>query len=153
LDIHFTVGISCEGAAPHAEKNAAVRHHVLRSLISLHNKHPIFLSHKAEFSVLVTVRTFLFVSYTSSWLVSFLLKTDPVYLNWNILVFPAVQFQNLLIVKRLRQDMLFLSFFLSFFFFKRTSDPTWCIPKTFRLIWEALCLSYAVVITWSSENL
>jgi hypothetical protein len=39
LDIHFTVGTSCERAAPLAEKNAAARHHVLRSLISLHNEH------------------------------------------------------------------------------------------------------------------
>jgi hypothetical protein len=38
LDIHFTVGTSCERAAPLAEKNA-VWHHVLRSLISLHNEH------------------------------------------------------------------------------------------------------------------
>jgi hypothetical protein len=43
LDIHFTVGISCERAAPLAEKNAAALHHVLGSLISLHNEHPIFL--------------------------------------------------------------------------------------------------------------
>jgi hypothetical protein len=41
VDIHFTVGTSCERAAPFAEKNAAARHHVLRSLISLHNEHPI----------------------------------------------------------------------------------------------------------------
>jgi hypothetical protein len=41
LDIHVTVGTSCERAAPLAEKNAAVRHHVLRSLISLHNEHRI----------------------------------------------------------------------------------------------------------------
>jgi hypothetical protein len=41
LDIHFTVGTSCERAAPLAEKNAAARHHVLRSLISLHNEHRI----------------------------------------------------------------------------------------------------------------
>jgi hypothetical protein len=41
LDIHFTVGTSCERAAPLAEKNAAAQHHVLRSLISLHNEHRI----------------------------------------------------------------------------------------------------------------
>jgi hypothetical protein len=41
FDIHFTVLISCERAAPPAEKNAAARHHVLRSLISLHNEHPV----------------------------------------------------------------------------------------------------------------
>jgi hypothetical protein len=35
----WTVGTSCERAAPLAEKNAAVRHPVLRSLISLHNEH------------------------------------------------------------------------------------------------------------------
>jgi hypothetical protein len=29
-------------AAPLAEKNAVARHHVLRSLISLHNEHPIY---------------------------------------------------------------------------------------------------------------
>jgi hypothetical protein len=37
LDIHFTVGTPCEYAAPFAEKHAAARQHVLRSLISLHN--------------------------------------------------------------------------------------------------------------------
>jgi hypothetical protein len=42
LDIHFTVGTSCERAAPLAEENAAARHHVLRSLISLHNEHRVF---------------------------------------------------------------------------------------------------------------
>jgi hypothetical protein len=42
LDIHFTVGISCKRAAPLAKKNAAARHHLLRSLISLHNEHPIY---------------------------------------------------------------------------------------------------------------
>jgi hypothetical protein len=41
LDIHFTVGTSCERAAPLAEKNASARHHVLRSLISLHNEHRV----------------------------------------------------------------------------------------------------------------
>jgi hypothetical protein len=35
LDIHFTIGTSCERAAPLAEKNTAPRHHALRSLISL----------------------------------------------------------------------------------------------------------------------
>jgi hypothetical protein len=43
LDIHFTVGISCERAAPLAEQNAAARYHVLRSLISLHNEHAIYI--------------------------------------------------------------------------------------------------------------
>jgi hypothetical protein len=33
--------ISCERAAPLAEKNAALRHHVLRSLISLHIEHRV----------------------------------------------------------------------------------------------------------------
>jgi hypothetical protein len=41
LHIHFTVEISSERAAPLAEKNAAARHHLLRSLISLHNEHPM----------------------------------------------------------------------------------------------------------------
>jgi hypothetical protein len=41
LDIHFTFGTSCERAAPLAEKNAAARHHVLGSLISLHTDHMI----------------------------------------------------------------------------------------------------------------
>jgi hypothetical protein len=41
MDIHFTVGISCERAAPLAEKNADAWYHVLRSLISLHSEHPI----------------------------------------------------------------------------------------------------------------
>jgi hypothetical protein len=41
VDIHFTVGTSCERAAPLAEKNAAALHHVLRSLISLHNEHRV----------------------------------------------------------------------------------------------------------------
>jgi hypothetical protein len=35
------LGTSCERAAPLAEKNAAARYHVLRSLISLHNEHRI----------------------------------------------------------------------------------------------------------------
>jgi hypothetical protein len=39
LNIQFAVGTSCERAAPLAEKNAAAWHHVLRSLISLHNEH------------------------------------------------------------------------------------------------------------------
>jgi hypothetical protein len=43
LDIHFIVGISCERAASLAEENVAARHHVLRSLISLHNAHSIFV--------------------------------------------------------------------------------------------------------------
>jgi hypothetical protein len=38
LDIHFTVRSSGERAAPLAEKNAAERHHILRSLISLNTK-------------------------------------------------------------------------------------------------------------------
>jgi hypothetical protein len=41
LDIHFTVGISCERAALLTEKNAAAWHHVLRSPISLHSERPI----------------------------------------------------------------------------------------------------------------
>jgi hypothetical protein len=43
LGIHFTVRISCERAAPFAEENAAVRHHVLRSLISLYNEHSVYV--------------------------------------------------------------------------------------------------------------
>jgi hypothetical protein len=35
LDIHFTVGTSCERAAPLAEKNAAVQHHVLGSSVDV----------------------------------------------------------------------------------------------------------------------
>jgi hypothetical protein len=46
LDIHFTVGISREKAAPLAEKNAAARHQVLRSLISLHNEHREYWTRK-----------------------------------------------------------------------------------------------------------
>jgi hypothetical protein len=42
LDIHFTVGTSCERARPLAEKNAAARYHVLRRLISLHNEHRVY---------------------------------------------------------------------------------------------------------------
>jgi hypothetical protein len=42
LDIHFIVGTSRERAAPLAEKIAAARHHVLRSLISLHNEHRVY---------------------------------------------------------------------------------------------------------------
>jgi hypothetical protein len=41
LDIDFIVGIPCERATPLAEKNAVAWHHVLRSLISLHNEHSI----------------------------------------------------------------------------------------------------------------
>jgi hypothetical protein len=48
LDIHFTAGISCERAASLAEKNAAVRHYVLRSLISLHNEHSVHLPCSTE---------------------------------------------------------------------------------------------------------
>jgi hypothetical protein len=43
LDIPFNVGTSCERAAPLAEKNAAARHHVLRSMISLHNEYRVQL--------------------------------------------------------------------------------------------------------------
>jgi hypothetical protein len=38
---HFTVGTSCERAAPLVEKNAAAWHHILRSVISLHNEHRV----------------------------------------------------------------------------------------------------------------
>jgi hypothetical protein len=38
----FSVGTSCERVTPLAEKNAAARHRVLRSLISLHNEHRVF---------------------------------------------------------------------------------------------------------------
>jgi hypothetical protein len=48
LDIHFTVGTSCESAAPLAEKNAIARHHVLRSPISLHNEHLLFIKVKHD---------------------------------------------------------------------------------------------------------
>jgi hypothetical protein len=41
VDIRFTIGTSCERAAALAEKNAAARHHVLRSLIRLHNEHHV----------------------------------------------------------------------------------------------------------------
>jgi hypothetical protein len=44
LDIHFTAGTSCERATPLAEKNAAARHHVQRSLISLYNEHRVKLT-------------------------------------------------------------------------------------------------------------
>jgi hypothetical protein len=37
----LTIRVSCERATPLAEKNFAARHHVLRSLISLHNEHSI----------------------------------------------------------------------------------------------------------------
>jgi hypothetical protein len=47
LGIHFTVGTSCERAAPLAEKNAAARHRILRSLINLHNEHRVAESLKA----------------------------------------------------------------------------------------------------------
>jgi hypothetical protein len=43
FDIHFAVGTSCERAVPLAKKNATARHHVLRSLIRLHNEHSVFL--------------------------------------------------------------------------------------------------------------
>jgi hypothetical protein len=39
LDIRFTVGTSCERAAPLGEKHATARHHVLRSPISLNSEH------------------------------------------------------------------------------------------------------------------
>jgi hypothetical protein len=44
FDIHFTVGTFCERAAPLAEKNAATRYHVLRSLINVHNEHRVFVT-------------------------------------------------------------------------------------------------------------
>jgi hypothetical protein len=50
LDIHFIAETSCERAAPLAEKNAAARHHALRNLISLHNKHRVFHSHGLRFT-------------------------------------------------------------------------------------------------------
>jgi hypothetical protein len=40
---HFTIGTSTERAAPLAEKVAVARHHVLRSLISLHNEHLMYI--------------------------------------------------------------------------------------------------------------
>jgi hypothetical protein len=43
LDIHFTIRTSCERAAPFAKKNGAAQHHVLRSLISLHNEHLVYI--------------------------------------------------------------------------------------------------------------
>jgi hypothetical protein len=46
LAIHFTVGISCERAAPLAEKNTAARHHVLRSLINPAQWTPYITSQK-----------------------------------------------------------------------------------------------------------
>jgi hypothetical protein len=46
LDIQFTVGISCERAAPLAEKNAAARHYVLINLISLHDEHRLYWMRK-----------------------------------------------------------------------------------------------------------
>jgi hypothetical protein len=52
LDIHFTVGTSYERAAPLAEKNAAARHHVLRSLISLHNEHRVYLGSMSIISLI-----------------------------------------------------------------------------------------------------
>jgi hypothetical protein len=42
LDIHFTVGTSCERAVPLSGKNVAAQHYVLRSLISLHNEHLLY---------------------------------------------------------------------------------------------------------------
>jgi hypothetical protein len=41
IGFSFTVGTSCERATPLAEKNAAAPHHVLRSLVSLHNEHSV----------------------------------------------------------------------------------------------------------------
>jgi hypothetical protein len=53
LDIHFTVGTSCERAASLAEKNAAARHYVLRSL---HNEHRVFrVVSERTFQLLFTV--------------------------------------------------------------------------------------------------
>jgi hypothetical protein len=46
LDIHFIIGTFCESAAPLAEKNAAARHHVLRSLSELPAKELRHLSRK-----------------------------------------------------------------------------------------------------------
>jgi hypothetical protein len=39
--IRFIVGTSYEGAATLSEENAAARHHVQGSFISLHNKHRV----------------------------------------------------------------------------------------------------------------
>jgi hypothetical protein len=41
LDIHFTVGISCESASPLAEENAAAHHHVPRTLKSLQDERQV----------------------------------------------------------------------------------------------------------------
>jgi hypothetical protein len=41
LGIHFTIGTSCERAAPLAQKNAAARHRALKNLINLHNEHRV----------------------------------------------------------------------------------------------------------------
>jgi hypothetical protein len=42
---------SCERAAPLAEKNAAARHRVLRSLISLHNEHRVYKEEVLRFFI------------------------------------------------------------------------------------------------------
>jgi hypothetical protein len=57
MNIHFTVGISCERAALLAEKNAAARHHVLRSLISLNNEHPLCLLFLAVITIVAMSTT------------------------------------------------------------------------------------------------
>jgi hypothetical protein len=68
LDIEFTPGTSCERAAPLAEKNAAARHHVLRSLISLHNehraqKHVLYGQFEGFSRVILTARDFGFTRH------------------------------------------------------------------------------------------
>jgi hypothetical protein len=59
LDIHLTVGTSCERDEPLAEKIAAARHQVLGSLISLHNEHRLFIhKHPLSLSFVIYFLTF-----------------------------------------------------------------------------------------------
>jgi hypothetical protein len=77
-NIHFTVGISCERAAPLAEKNAAARHQLLRSLISLRNEHSIYIC------VLSLYRSLMFVNMANkafAWHITHLFIS---YLIWTL---------------------------------------------------------------------
>jgi hypothetical protein len=56
LDINFTVGTFCKRAAPLAEKNAATRHHVLRSLMSLHIEHRVVYYYFNYYFVLILLK-------------------------------------------------------------------------------------------------
>jgi hypothetical protein len=75
LDIHFTVGTSCERAASLAEKNAAARHHVLRSLISLYYEHRVY-SENSKYAFNIPAKPVLIVQKLKGCKRRFILNLD-----------------------------------------------------------------------------